>query len=339
MNILIVRLSAIGDIVMASPMASLLKQRYPDASITWLTQPETAALLQHHPHVDEVLVWRRKDWSALFRAGRWIALGRAVLAWRRELRSREYDLAIDLQGLLKSGIHCWLSGARRRVGLGSREGSERLMTEVIERGGDDALIGSEYRYLAQHLGLDAGAFRLQLGLDPAAESSVDLLLDGRNDYVVLCPFTTRPQKHWFMDRWIDLAHQLKGAGISAVVLGGPGDVEAARAMDALPGVSNLTGKTSLTQAASLIQRASALVGVDTGLTHMGVAADIPVVALFGSTRPYLRSENTRMAVIYRDLPCAPCRRRPTCHGRFDCMRAIDTADVMQTLRPLLKLAR
>lgn len=337
--ILIVRLSAIGDIVMASPLVHALRQRHPQAHIAWLVQPESAALLRDHPELDEVIVWPRAQWHDLWRRRRFSELLRTARAYRAELRRRGFTLAIDLQGLLKSGLLAGLSGARRRIGLGSREGSQWLMTEVLPRGGEAALIGSEYRFLAERLELPTRDWRMQIGLGEAAEHQAAELraeLPGDRPYAVICPFTTRPQKHWFVEHWRALIPQLQARlGMTVVMLGGPGDRAAAPAIAADTGIIDLVGRTDLQTAAALIRDSALLIGVDTGLTHMGIAFDRPTVCLFGSTRPYLRSDSPRTRVIYHALECSPCRRNPTCNGAFTCLRGITPDEVLAAVRRLL----
>jgi len=336
--ILIVRLSAIGDIVMASPLIHALRQRYPQSHIAWLVQPEGAALLRDHPELDEVLVWPRAKWRELWQRRRLGALFGELRALRRTLRERRFALAIDLQGLLKSGLLAWLSGARRRIGLGSREGSQWLVTEVLPRGGEAALIGSEYRFLAERLGLPTRDFGMRIGIGESAEQQAAQLrstLPAGRPYAVICPFTTRPQKHWFTDHWRALIPRLRAdLGMEVLMLGGPGDVDAAHAIADRSEVVDRVGQTDLQTAAALIRDSALLVGVDTGLTHMGIAFDRPTVCLFGSTRPYLRSESPKTRVIYHALDCAPCRRNPTCGGAFTCLREITPDEVMETARAL-----
>lgn len=337
--ILVVRLSAIGDIVMASPLIHALRERHPRAHIAWLVQPESAALLRDHPELDEVIVWPRAHWRELWQRRRIVTLLRTVRAFRAELRRRGFTLAIDLQGLLKSGLLAWLSGARRRVGLGSREGSRWLMTEVLPRGGEPELVGSEYRFLAGRLDLPTRDFRMRIGIGEAAQRQAAQLRAGLPDgrpYAVICPFTTRPQKHWFVEHWRALIPRLRDElGMAVVMLGGPGDREAAPATAGDTGVVDLVGQTDLQTAAALIRDSALVVGVDTGLTHMGIAFDRPTVCLFGSTRPYLRSDSPRTRVIYHALACSPCRRNPTCHGAFTCLREITPDEVFGAARALL----
>ena len=134
-RILIVRSSAIGDVVFASALPAAIRRTYPDAHIAWLVEPGIHELLLADPNIDEVVTWSKAEWVKLWKGGRKLELARRVLQLRRELHARRFDTALDLQGLMKSGFITWLSGATRRVGLGSKEGSQFLMSEVIPRGG------------------------------------------------------------------------------------------------------------------------------------------------------------------------------------------------------------
>jgi len=339
-----VRLSAIGDIVFASPLISALRRACPQAHIAWLVQPECTALLDHHPDLDETIVCPMGHWRRLWREGRYRELGRGVSALRGILRERRFDLALDLQGLLKSGLLARLSGAPERIGLGSREGSQWLMTRTVPRGGDSKRIGSEYLFLAETLGLPTDRFAMAVHYSAAdAEFAQETVARERltSGYAALCPFTTRPQKHWFEERWTQLATRLRAElGVTPVLLGGPADREAAGriAHDTDGPVVNLAGRTSLTEAAALIDRADLLVAVDTGLGHMGIALGIPSLLLFGSTCPYLDTTRANARVLYHRLPCSPCKRRPTCAGAFTCMREIGVAEVLAAARNVIGTA-
>lgn len=336
MKILVIRLSAIGDVVMASPLIRALRARYPEAHIAWLAQPEVVPLLSEHPALDAVIPWPRGEWRQAWREGRPLALAGQVARFVRRLRGERFDLVLDLQGLLKSGIWAWASGARRRIGLGSREGSAALMSEVLTPPHDDPRIGSEYRALARYLGLPAAHFPMEVALAGADRDFARRWAEqagGGSGYVVLCPFTTRPQKHWRDDDWVELIAALRRRyRMPVAILGGPGDRAAAEALAARSGQAEpLAGKTTLRQAAALIEGAAFLVGVDTGLTHMGTAFAVPTVALFGSTCPYRDAGRPRTVVLYKDLPCSPCRRRPTCDGAFPCLGAILPGEVLAAL--------
>ena len=391
--ILVVRLSARGDLVFASPLAGALRRSHPGARIAWVAEERAADVIRHNPHLDEVIVWERAKWRLLLRTGRWGALAREIVRFFGALRERRFDLAIDVQGLMRSGLMTWLSGAPERIGLGSREGSQLLMTRVVPRGGDDRRIASEYRYLAERLGLDCGDFALEIprtaaevtaaarmmgggavrrsasrkpaggerGAGAAVERGVRTVAEAdEGPVVVLCPFTTRPWKHWLEERWTTLIGRIREeTGARVVLLGGPADRAAAdrivggapgngaadvempgagpgngAAADRMPrgepapGVVDLVGRTTLGEAAAAVSACSVLVGVDTGLSHMAHAFGRPTVVLLGSNTPYLDPPDPRAAILHSGRPCSPCRGRLVCDGRIDCMRDLEVDDVM-----------
>jgi heptosyltransferase-1 len=337
-RILIIRTSAIGDVVFASPIAEALKRTYPEAHVAWLVEPGIDALIRTDPCIDERILWPKAEWKELWKSGQRMELLRRIRAFRQMLRDRQFDTVLDLQGLLKSGMLAWLTGAARRIGLGSREGSQWLMTKVIPRGGDPARISSEYLHLAQQLNLDVGDFMPRLTLEPNAEARALERLAAKGlkpgSYAVFAAFTTRPQKHWFDDAWQKLAPMLRQqTGLTPILLGGPADREhAAQIADAVPSLVNLVGQTNLQEAAAVIRHAGAVIGVDTGLTHMGIAFARPTVAIFGSTCPYSVTGRNNARVIWLGLSCSPCKRKPTCGGAFTCLRDISAERVMLELQ-------
>ncbi|MCY4571400.1 MAG: glycosyltransferase family 9 protein, partial [Gemmatimonadetes bacterium] len=311
-KILVVRLSARGDVAFASPLAGALRRRYPRAHIAWVAEDGAADVIRHNPRLDEVIVLERGAWRRMLRGGRWGALAGAVTDFFGALRERRFDVAIDAQGLLRSGLVTFLSGAPVRIGLGSREGSSRLMTAVVERGGDPRAISSEYRYLAAMLGLGADPFPMEIPRSRAEVAAVERVIEEeglQEGFVVACPFTTRFYKHWLEERWSVLISAVRErTGLGVVLLGGPGDRVAADRIVRAPRASgsaglapapgpapaprpaplvDLVGRTTLGEASAVVSRCRVLVGVDTGLSHMAHAYDRPAVLIFGSNTPYL----------------------------------------------------
>lgn len=342
-NILIIRLSAIGDIIMSSSLLPGLRARYPDARITWLTEPVGEEILGGNPLIDELWILPRSRWRREWREGRRRGVLREILQLRRNLKRARFDLAIDIQGLLKSGVWAWMSGARRRVSLGGRERSSWLMTDTVQ---DPAGMGGqlcrEYRVLAEYLELPMNVFGMALAPSPeslAAAKEQLSTLPGRP--VFLFPFTTRPQKHWFDERWVELADRLGRSGENALwILGGPGDLEHAKAIAAAAQVDIgiVAGpESNLREKMALVSHAAASIGVDTGLTHLSLGLGRPTVALFGSTCPYLDTTPVPGTVLYEKLDCSPCRRHPTCNGAFTCMRMLEVSRVAAATEALLAL--
>jgi len=337
-SILLVRLSAIGDIVMTSGLLPCLCAAWPEIRIGWLTEETNADLLRYNPRLARLHLWPRRHWRELRRTGKYRELLGAATELIRELRAEQYDWVLDLQGLMKSGLWARLAGGRQWIGLGSREGSQWLMHEVLDRQTDDPRMGREYRKLAAWLGADAGNFAPDIAISQEDRDSASALLRNlgvTGTYTVFAPFTTRPQKHWLDARWAELAVRLE---YPVVLLGGSGNRERAGLIRAggESRILNLTGRTSLGQCAAIIEHAKLLIGVDTGLTHLGIALETPTLALFGSTRPYLDAGRANARVLYHSLPCSPCRRRPTCDGRFDCMALHTAESVANTAQRLLQ---
>lgn len=211
-SILLVRTSAIGDVIMASALIPALRRTWPDTRIGWLVESVAAPLLQSNPDLHRLHIWPRGHWRRLWKEGH---KGEAIREFRalvKELRAQRYDIAVDLQGLLKSGLWTRLSGARRRIGLASREGSQWLMSEVLQPQRNDPRIGSEYRFAGQALGLDVADFPMHIVVSETDKANARKALSSAGiagDYAVFCPFTTRPQKHWFDDRWAALSDPVR----------------------------------------------------------------------------------------------------------------------------------
>jgi heptosyltransferase-1 len=340
----VVRLSAIGDVVMASPLAGALRRSFPEARIAWLVEEMSAPFVEGNESLDETIVVPRGRWKRMAREGRRLAALREAWGVARLLRSRRFDLVLDAQGLARSAAWAFLSGAPRRIGIGSKEGGGILMTAVVPREGCGDRISSQYRRLAEALSLDMAGFSMTVPFSQGDRERASALLGelgagGGRRYAVLCPFTTRPQKHWLEERWAPLGKRLAAEhGLAPVILGGPADAEGAAAIAAASGgtVLSAAGRTTLKEAAALIGGASLLVGVDTGLTHAGFALRTPTVALFGSTRPYLDPSPSPGAVLYHPRDCSPCRRRPTCTRPFPCMGEITVDEVMAAVAPFLR---
>ncbi|WP_310385718.1 lipopolysaccharide heptosyltransferase II [Roseateles sp.] len=336
-RVLIVRLSALGDVVLSSGLIPALLSQWPAARITWLVEAPAAPLLKHNPRLHEVIVLPTAHWKSLWREGKRLQALREIWRFRASLRAARFDLVIDPQGLLKSGLMAWFTGAPRRVNLKPRESSQYLMHESVRpalpAAGELPIVAHEYRDLAVYLGADSSSYRMDLAVgELALQQARSRLKDAKvgPKYAVLAAFTTRPQKHWIESHWAGLADGLIAQGLTPLLLGGPADLTAAQRIAAShDGILNLVGQFKLDETVAVINDAALLVGVDTGLTHMAIALNIPSVALFGSTTPYLRGPDARTQVLYERLDCSPCNRKPTCNGRYDCMRQLDVARVLR----------
>ena len=341
-RILIIRPSAIGDIVMASPMITAIRKAWPQAYIAWLADDTVYGILDHHPDLDAVVYWSKEQWRHHLKSIHFLNLLSEIKRFSVLLRKQQFDLAIDAQGLFRSRFLAWLSHATERVGLDSREPGRFLMTKIVSRGKDKRAMSSEYRQLINSIGLNPGNFDPKIVLSLKDTNIAGNLLSDLNvneGFALFCPFTTRPHKHWFPERWAELAYFLsEKLNLPCLILGAKRDKEASRQIRTLAGVPlyDLTGKTCLGEAAAIVAQANVVIGVDTGMTHMGTAFKRPTIALFGATCPYVHTSSADTVVIYVPQTCAPCKRKPSCKGRYDCMAAITVQQVCTAAQKLLE---
>jgi len=341
-SILIIRPSAIGDIVMASPIISVLREAYTDAYIAWLIDEHLSSLLLHNHDLDKVITWPKAKWKRLLKKGNIISLAREVQKFANAMHLHNFDLAIDAQGLFRSRMLAWMSGAKQRVGFDSSEPGRFFMTKIISRGPNNKCMGSEYYHLMQMLDLSPKKFTPSLSISKEDfKSGAKNIKDTgiKEKYAVICPFSTRPQKHWIESRWAMLGMDIQERlGLPVVILGGPGDESKGKRIRSLSHdkIFNIAGMTTIGQSAAIIKKACLVIGVDTGLTHMGVAFNRPTIALFGPTCPYLKTKNKNAVVLYEKMACSPCRRTPTCNNDFTCMKSIAIEQVFKVAQNLVK---
>lgn len=334
-RILIIRSSAIGDVITSAAIIPGLKNVFPGVRIDWVVEPMVVPLLRAHPQIDRLIVWPKSAWRAWRKSGEWGKLVTDMRRFRSDLRAEKYDWVIDLQSLARTRIMARLARAHRRIGFCSREPLGFLMDALYNTDSTNETPGmdEDFIQLFQQLGLSPDGIRNVLYLSQSDQDEArDVIARAgiSGDYFVFAPFTTRPQKHWFEDQWCALYARIVARYQCPVVwLGGPGDRDTAARMVAACGGVNLVGQTALGVSCAVIAQSRGLIGVDTGLTHVGSCFSVPTLALFGATRPYLTNPRTpKTIVLYHSRACSPCRRRPTCSGRFDCMRDITVDEIL-----------
>ncbi|WP_158224762.1 glycosyltransferase family 9 protein [Agaribacterium haliotis] len=328
---------------MASPLAQVLKQQFPNSHIVWAVQKESAAVLRHNPYIDELFIWDKAHWQDLWKQKKYKQLWSAVKLARKTLRNYKFDLALDLQGLLKSGFFTWISAARQRIGIGSREGSYWFMHKMVSRNvANREQMGADYRYLVNQMGWSDQNWELKVyNTDEAETRAIHLLteyLEPGEPFAVICPFTTREQKLWPDEYWQQLILRIRGRyHMKTVILGAKHEGNRGQQLARRCGAINLAGRTELLEAISLMQKAAVIIGVDNGLTHCSQALPVPSIALFGPSCPYRHSGCENSRVLFMDLNCSPCKRRPSCGGSYDCMKELSPDLVLTEIKQLFKV--
>jgi heptosyltransferase I len=295
MNVALVKLSSIGDVVHALPVAAALHAALPQARLTWIVERREAAVLLGHPALHEIVPVDTRTWR---RARTPLAVAEttgALVALGRHLRAARFDVAIDLQGLVKSGAITAATGAPLRIGFTAahcREGLNVLFTNQRVAPPPAARhVVDRYLALVEPLGARARAVEFALPTDAAAETRVDELLMGaglkpRDRLVVLNPGAGRPDKRWPIERFRTLARRLADeAGALVLVIWGPNELAAARAIVGIetPGRATLAPPTNLDELLAVLRRASVMVAADTGPLHLAAALGTRCVGLYGPT--------------------------------------------------------
>ncbi len=369
-RILLIKPSALGDVVHTLPVLVKLRARYPRARIDWLITPENAEIIRCHPALSDVVLFERGDFA---RGGpRWQAVG-AFFDLLKQIRSAKYDLVIDLHGQLRSALFSLISGAQVRIGFdrpikpaptvsaehdlkniashgwrGAREGSWMAYTHRIAIPTLDVHAIDRYLWVGTMLGLDDDAPDLTIHLPPETVPNVERLLDegdvpASKSLIVLVPGTIWETKHWTIEGFAGVARELLSSGFAVALAGTKRDQSRCRQIAAVaPGACDLSGKTTPADLAALIQRAELCVTNDSGSMHVAASLGKPMVSVFGPTNPvhigpYGRSES----VVRANLPCSPCNYRRLSQCPFDhaCMKQVTSTMVMERVWKILAIAK
>lgn len=337
---MIVKLSAIGDVVHSLPLLEVLRHNYPDATIDWLVEEEAGQVIEGHEALDHIIVSRRKIWQKeVFKPGKQWAISREIVRLIRELRSKEYDLVIDLQGLLKSGILTGLCRGKRKIGFtGGREGSSFFLTEKPYEVDYDKHALDRYLMTADFLGCEVNSWKSHIPLGPEDKKPIDDLIHERDLHqerlVAINPMARWKTKLWGTKRFSELAERIhKSLSCDIIFTGGGADRSVVN--EIIHGMAykpiNLAGETSLKGLAYLYSRCRLLVTTDTGPMHIAAAMGCPVVALFGPTAPWRTGPYGEGHVVIReDMECSPCFKKSCEH--LTCMKEITVDKVFDAVR-------
>lgn len=292
-RVLLVRLSAIGDVVHTMPAAVAIKKARPDWTLHWAVQSDLAGLLSGFEHADRVLaVPRRPTLADLVRI-------------RHALRDERYTIALDMQGLFKSARLVYLSGAKRKLGYYYQRELSRLFSKPVPPLPDRRHVVEHYLAVAEALVGDI--HEVDFGLKPTAIAikAVEPLLEvprSRGRLLAVNVGAGKQGKRWPLDRFIEAMALARLRGWEPVLIGGPMDAADCNAASGAlsPPVTNLAGKTTLEELVAVLALADAHMGGDTGSTHIAVALGKPVACMMGPTNPERSGPFRRLSqVAYR----------------------------------------
>jgi lipopolysaccharide heptosyltransferase I len=332
-RILIIKPSALGDVVHTLPVLNLLRRRWPGAHIAWVVDGAFASLLEGHRQLDEVIRFDRR------RFGRgWRDPGAAVglFEFMSNLRRGAFDLVLDLQGLLRSGWMTMRTRAPVRVGFSNaRELAHLFYTHRVPVDSPEQHAVDRYLNLCETIGCGREPIEFNFRVTDEDRRHVAQLAGDDRPYAVLLPGTNWPTKRWPVEYFAALVGPLRQRfGLESVVAGGS-DVADIAAQ--IPRATNLVGQTSnLRQLVALLARADLVIANDSGPMHIAAALGRPLVTMFGPTNPLRTGPYGRLdSVVRLDIPCSPCYSRRCSHQ--SCLRWLHAGHVLAAAEEQLRL--
>lgn len=330
-KILIVRLSAIGDVVHSLPVLQALRRKFPDSFIGWAVEKRCSDVLVNNPLVDKVYLFPKKKFS------------KESLELIKEIREEKFDIAIDLQELLKSAAITFLSGAKRRIAhAGTRELAHLFVNEKLpahDNFDPNKLIIERYLEPAAYLG--APVDEVEFPLPPISEEvkqKVNSLLSGiTKEIIVFSPATIWPTKHWPEKYWAELLNKITDK-YQVIFIGTDKDKPLINRITSQAKTNNsvnLAGKTSLLELIEIFNRSKYVIAPDTGPAHIANATQVPsIIMIFGPTGakrtpPYGEKHHA----VSTELPCQPCFKRqcPRTDNPLECMKNIAPHEIIKKL--------
>lgn len=339
MRILIVKLSSIGDVVHTLPAAALLRRSLPDARIAWVVERSAGSILDGSPVIDDLIKVDTRGWRKDFLSPstrQEARTGLAKLRAREQNGSRQADVAIDFQGLIKSGVVAFASRASRRVGFETsdlREPASRVfLTDQAKTTGFRHVIDKNLALARAAAGSIAKPSAEDKSADQAYEFPIAVSLDDQHfieqviehhpgGFAIINPGGGWATKLWPAQYYAELGDWLwSECGLASFVTFGPGEEELAESVvsQSRSGAVRVLS-TSLKQFVALSRRAALFVGGDTGPLHLAAASGTPIVGLYGPTSPERNGPFDPLDIsLGRDLWCRDdCHRRSCWH--WECM--------------------
>jgi len=349
-NILIVKLSAIGDVIHTLPALNAIRSHLPDAHITWLVEENAASLVEGHEALDRVLVSKRKRWMKGLRSSSFFSTLSEIYRFMKALRDIDYDMILDFQALLKSGVLIALARGQRKIGFGKglehMEHSYIFLNERIPAVNMEIHALSRGMMLLNAVGIPTSEVEYKLPVSSHDHEKVDGLLRTyglleAKPLIAINPVAKWETKLWPNKKFARLADGLIDAYDAKILFtGGSGDRQTIQnIVSAMNGRAvNLAGDTTLNMLATLYEKMDVVVSTDTGPMHMAAAVGTPVVALFGPTAPWRTGPyGSDHQVIQAGLECRPCFKRK-CETK-ECMKLISVEQVLDATFSLLKKYR
>lgn len=327
MRLLIVRLSSLGDIIHTLPTAAAVRRTFPEARIDWVVDERYRDILDLVPLI---------DWRIVLPSRSGVGASWSLV---RELKQSRYDVAMDVQGLLKSAVVARLSGARRVMGFSKahlRESAAALFYTETHNPIDVRHVVERNLSLATALGARHASWEFPIDVartDAPAKVRQLLGLDAAGRFALLNPGANWPNKRWPPERFGAVASGLQRRhSLRSAVLWGPAEEEMARAVvENSDGAAAVMPKTTVREMVDVAQAAAVLVSADTGPLHIAAALGTPVVGLYGPTDPARNGPWSTADVVVSRYESCGCHFRRRCHRGDWCLADITPDEVVSAV--------
>jgi lipopolysaccharide heptosyltransferase I len=340
-HFLIIRLSSLGDVIHTLPAFAALRKKYSDAKISWVVEEKGKEILDLVPGLNRIVPVKLKRWKLGSRR-----FWKEFSALKKEIRNKD-QVAIDFQGLVKSGFMAYVSGARRRLGFHRNNLKERqatlFYTENLGEVSEKEHVISKNLKLLSLLGIEGDDYEFLMEVPEELSFTIQKILEKlgygeQNKLVVLNVGAAWETKRWQANRWIQMIEEIEKDQIFPVLLwGSQEEYELAEEVGRKSGVP-LVPSLSLKEVLALINRAAVLISGDTFALQAAGAISVPVVGLFGPTTPSRNGPfRSHDRVIFHEMECSHCYKRTCSH--FDCMDAITSEEVASACLEILGIEK
>ena len=333
-NILIIKMSSLGDVLHTLPAVAALRKGFPNARLTWLVHPQFSDFVPDPPIIDEVIYFDKVKFNKMSLGDKWSYFKEM----RALLHSRKFDLVIDMHGLFKSAVLAAISGCDNRIGFSEMWEGSGLISKPIRGSHAKGHAIEQYLDVARYLGCPTDEISFPLpDLQKEWQAVLKKTETVQKPYVVLVPGAGWDTKIWPAEHFAKLAEMILRDGKQVVLAGGPEDApKGAQVAGLVPGVTDLTGKTSQREMGALIQHCMVYISADTGPLVIASAMKKPLIALYGPTRPDLTGPygNEKAVVLKAPVPCAGCLKRHC--SKWICMQSITPETVFEEYKKMMQ---
>lgn len=335
-NVLIVKLSALGDVIHALPVSYAIKETFPDAKVTWVVEPQCHDLLKMNPCVDKIILFNKKNFRTLK------GFMKEFFPFKHKLQEQSYDAVLDLQGLFKSAAIAFFAKSNIKLGIcNMREMSDKVSKPVVGENSEGHIV-ERYLDTARAVGCVVGEVKFPLQVPVTESERARAIMEqagirGGNPYVAFVVGANWPNKRWPTKNFAELGDWFYELAVVPVLVGA-GELDEQRAHEIesqmeVPPV-NLVNRTNIAQLTHVLRSSRLVIGGDTGPVHLGAALGVRTIMLMGPTNA---SRNGAFGQIENSIeverPCKGCWKR-ACPRSEDCLEKIPVGFVEDKIKSM-----